>query len=89
MFQVFLSAAETFVADVFVNGFRKDTVFQLVGNECVAQIIYFDIFEPGFSEVAIDGGADISDKQGAAGLGHKKVVVFDLGAQTHVVLDSG
>ena len=43
-FQIFLSRGKTFVADVLVDYFGMDTVFKLMGDKSVAQIIDFGAF---------------------------------------------
>ncbi|TSC85336.1 MAG: hypothetical protein G01um101416_916 [Microgenomates group bacterium Gr01-1014_16] len=38
-----------------------NSVFELMGDKSVAQVVDFGAFDPGFFEVAVDSGADVSD----------------------------
>lgn len=87
--EVLLSGGETAMADVLVNGLGLDALLELVGDEGVAEIVDFGVFDAGFFEVAVDGGADVSDEERAAGFGDEDVVGVGLGTDGDVVLQSG
>ena len=78
--QVFFSGTDSAVADVFVDDFGMDAVFELVGDKSMAQIVDFDIFETGFFEIAVDAGSNVSDEEWPTGLGDEEVGIFSLGA---------
>lgn len=61
VFEIFLGAAEAAVADVFVDHFGLNTVSQLVSDEGVAEVVDAGFFDASFSEVAVDGGSDVTD----------------------------
>lgn len=46
-----------------------------MGDEGVAQVIDFGVLDAGFFEITVDGGPDVSDKQGMAGFGDKNMIV--------------
>ena len=73
------------MADVLVNHLCPDSVFQLVGDKSMPQIVYFDIFYTGFFEIAVNTGANISDEQRAAGFGNENVVISNLGTNTKII----
>ena len=72
-----------------MNGLRVDSALELVGDKGMAKIVDLDVFDVGFFEVSVDGGANISDKQRSAGLGDKQVGVGDLGAQGQIIMQGG
>lgn len=59
---IFLGTGKAFVADVLVNNFRMNTVFKLVGDESMAEIVDFDVFQAGLFEIAVDAGANVSNE---------------------------
>ena len=74
------------MADVLMNHLGVYSVFELVGNKSVPQVIDFDIFQTGFFEITVDAGTDVADQKRPAGLGDKDMIVLDLRADSQVVL---
>ena len=77
------------MADVFVNNFGLDTVFELMGDEGMAQVIDFGVFEAGLFEIPVNTGPDVSDQKRAAGFGDKEVGIIHFGTKAEIVIDSG
>ena len=87
--KIFLGGSQTFVTDMFLQMGGFDTIFELMSDKSVAQIVDFGVFDPGFSKIAVNTGSDVSNKQGVSGFGDKDVIVFDLGTKTEIVIDGG
>ena len=66
-----------------------NTAFELMGGEGVAEVVDFGVFDAGFFEIAVDGGANVSDQEGMSGFGDEKMVVFDLRSYGKIVLQGG
>ncbi len=64
-----------------------DTGFELFDDEGVAQVVDFGARDTGNTEVAVDGGANIADQEGVAGLGNKKSGVLGFGAFFDIFFD--
>ena len=62
--------------------------FELLYNEGVAEIIDLGPFDASNTEVAIDGGADVTDQERITSLGDKEGSVFGFWATSGIFLDS-
>lgn len=49
-----------------------DTGFELFDDKGVPEIVDFGSFDPGDTEVAVDGGPDVPNQEGVAGFGDKE-----------------
>jgi len=87
--KIFGGGSQAAVTDVFVDNFRIQPVGQLESDEGMTHVVNLGIGNTGFLEIAVDGGSDVSDKQGFACFGNKKMVIFGLGADGQKVLDGG
>jgi len=77
------------VADVLVNKNRINPVFELVGDKGMAKIVDLGVFDPGFLEIAVNAGTNVSNQQRMTGFGDKQVSVGNSRAEALVVLDGG
>ena len=66
-----------------------DTGLELFDDEGVAEIVDLGTRNARDAEVAVDGGSDIANQEGVAGLGNKKSGVLGFGATSHVFFDGG
>jgi len=60
-----------------------------VGDKGMPKIVDFGVFDSGFFEIAVDGGADVANQQGVAGFGDEKMIVLHARADIKVVLQGG
>ena len=54
--------------------------FELFDDKGVAEIVDFGTFYSSDTEVAVDGGSNVSNEEGVAGLGDKESGVFGFGS---------
>ena len=65
-----------------------NTGLELFYNKGVAEVIDLGALDAGNAEVAVDGGADVTDQEGVACFGDKKGGVFGFGSASDILFDS-
>jgi len=75
------------VADHFTKINQGYSCLELFDDEGVAEIIDLCSFDPCDAEVAVNGGADVTNQEGIAGFGDKKGGVFGFWSLFDVHLD--
>lgn len=53
---------------------KRNSVFEMVGDKGVAEIVDFGVFNAGYAEVAFDCCSDIANQKRLAGFGYKNVI---------------
>ncbi len=65
-----------------------DASLELFHDKGVAEVIDLGSFDSGNTEIAVDGGSDVTDQERIARFGNKQGGVFGFGATSHVFFDS-
>ena len=58
----------------------------MMGDESMAEVVDFGVFDAGEFEVTINGSSDISDQKRPAGFGDKDGIIFHFWPDFYIVI---